>query len=208
MAVMSTRTVPGVVLAGGKSSRMGTDKSILVVDGMRLVDRALRALEQASITPLFVSGMTAASLASHITAVPDQTADQGPLAGIVATWAHVAADPALAPADLLVVLSCDLPQIGPSLVRELVEAATSGVDAAVAHDGHRRQPLVAAYTASALHTMTAAWADGERSVRRLFPSWTVAEVAAQHQATDADEPADLDRHEVVWPADHEIERRH
>ena len=77
----STRPhVAGLVLAGGQSRRMGTDKSALVVDGLSMLDRATRALRDAGITTLAVPGSAE---------LPDPTGSNdgsdplGPLAGIV-----------------------------------------------------------------------------------------------------------------------------
>lgn len=182
---------------------MGTDKALLVVDGSRLVDRALRALRDAQIAHLYISGHQTATFAQDVVVVPDAHDDQGPLGGIVSTWTHIVSSEATPSPAGLVVLSCDLPQVSASLVTRLLEAATGDHDGALAHDGHRAQPLVAFYRPSALAGMQVAWNDGERSVRRLFGQWSLVEVDSPQQSVDADSPDDLTRHSVEWPVGHE-----
>lgn len=182
---------------------MGTDKSLLVVDGARLADRALAALRGASVAPLFISGHGGTDFAPDVAVVPDLVGSAGPLEGIVSTWAHILAE-SVTSIDRLVVLSCDLPLIAPALVTDLLAASTAHTAGAVAHDGDRPQPLVAVYRRAALDEMAQAYAAGERSVRRLFPSWDLGQVHAPQQAIDADEPGDLAAYRVEWPVGHEV----
>lgn len=179
---------------------MGTDKSALVVDGATMLDRALDALRGAGANPLFVSGRPDVA-SPDVQAVPDHYEAGGPLAGIVSTWEQSLAANLMI--DGAVVLSCDLPRIGASLVAALMAEAANHAHGCLAHDGDAAQPLVAVYRRSALAEMAAAWHAGERSVRRLFPSWSMGIVEASNYAVDADVPDDLRGHAVVWPTGHE-----
>lgn len=197
----------GVVLAGGLSTRMGTDKSTLVVDGQRLIDRSLLALERAGVAPLFVAlnaqPGTDIEITSNAEVVHDMHGSMGPMSGIVSTWEHIT-ERLNSKVEALAVLSCDLPRIQSSLIDELIRAASQAPDGAVAHDGQSVQPLVAVYRRSALDDIVRSWHEGERSVRRLFARWSLAVVHADAQAIDADEPSDLKGHHVDWPAGHQV----
>src|SRR5699024_8749210 len=73
----------GLVLAGGKSSRMGRDKAGLIwADGQRFLDRAIDLLEQAGCARVIVSGER-----PGYDCVPDRWPDQGPLGGIASVLA-------------------------------------------------------------------------------------------------------------------------
>lgn len=102
--------------------------------------------------------------------------------------------------DPIVVVSCDLPQINAAILATLIRRSQQHSHGAVAHDGLRPQPLIAAYRVEALEVMAAAFRDGERSVRALFAGWDLAWVRFDPSAlADADTPDDLDAFVVVWP---------
>ncbi len=107
--------IHGYILAGGQSSRMGTDKAVLPFGSSTLLDRASAALQ------LFCSDVTVVGRAEHPStprAIPDHITSAGPVAGIVSaladlaerrgTWAFfVPVDVPLLPGDLLRALVTD-----------------------------------------------------------------------------------------------------
>lgn len=181
-----------IVLTGGQSSRMGTDKASLIVDGQAMADRVVAVLRSADIENVVIAG-------HH--GVPDPASESlGPMAGIVSGWRHLRDQARTDLPDPVIVLSCDLTAIVPEVVTSLVTASASTRSGAVAHDGERMQPLIAAYRPSALDEMTAAFDSGERSVRRCFGRWDLAVVHFDRsQLLDADTPADLADYQVEWP---------
>ena len=110
----------GFVLAGGLSSRMGQDKSMVLLDGQPMIAYPLAALRQAAL-PASISGGQS-SLASFAPLIEDTHRGLGPLAGICSSLASTAARRA-------VFLSVDAPLIPASLVSFLVRhaAITSAV---------------------------------------------------------------------------------
>jgi len=97
----------GFVLAGGRSSRMGADKSLVPFCGRPLLVRALETLRQAGL-PATIAGARSA-LSDFAPLVEDLEPHRGPLAGICAAlascterWAvFVPIDLPLLPASLL-----------------------------------------------------------------------------------------------------------
>jgi molybdopterin-guanine dinucleotide biosynthesis protein A len=69
----STRPIAGVILAGGQSRRMGTDKAELEFRGRRLLDLAGDLLSEAGCDSVYVSGRPGLD-----NAIPDTTSGQGP----------------------------------------------------------------------------------------------------------------------------------
>ncbi len=193
-----------IVLNGGRSRRMGTDKASLVVDGMSLLDRVLHAVEAAGIVNVVIAGRGHVSSDGH---VGDIEPDQGPLGGIAAAWTHLQASWGGAAesarrvgCDPVLVLACDLPLLNAGILTTLIEASGSHRFGAVAHDGVRPQPLIAAFHPRALDELTAAYHRGERSVRRCSRDWNLTEVHVDSQrVTDADTPDDLRGFVVEWP---------
>lgn len=132
------RTI-GVILAGGRSSRMGTDKAEVVLAGRTMLDHVYQALSQIT-EEVVVAGREEAR--DGITAIPDRgVAHQGPLAGLAsARAAH--------PKAVLVVVAVDQPWVRAETLRELVSLA-SGLPVLPVEDGIR-QTTCAVYPAAVL----------------------------------------------------------
>ena len=119
----ATRSLCGLVLAGGRSSRMGTDKAALVhPDGRTLARRCHDLLAEAGCGNVVLSlrrdqeippGLS--DLADlHIVRDPED-APGGPLAGIIAAMRlHPVAD--------WLVLACDLPRLDLATLRHLISS--------------------------------------------------------------------------------------
>lgn len=192
-----------LVLAGGASTRMGTDKATLVVEGQRLIDRAIDAMAPNADGPIVVAGPDPGALAANVEVVEDPDGPrQGPLAGLVSGWRRLndGRDTSGAAIDGVIVLSCDLPSVDRGVVQQLVEASIGGADV-MAHDGERPQPLLAVYSRSTIERLVAAFDDGERSIRRALDLNEVVIISIDKaRASDADSPSDLAGRAVDWPA--------
>ena len=100
---MNDRQWTGVVLAGGKSSRMGRDKALVQVEGITLLDRAIEQLRPHA-KEVLVIGDPARYTPIHAHVVPDDEPGNGPLGGLVTALAH-------ARYVRVLVLACDMPNI-------------------------------------------------------------------------------------------------
>ena len=187
---MSTR-LDGVVLAGGASRRMGTDKATIVLEGQRLVDRAADRLAVVVERVWVARGARPLGRADELADVPGFS---GPLAGVLAGLR--ASD-----ADLLAVVPVDAPFAVPHVVQRLASLVEAGDRAAavVSADGHL-QSLHAVIATSAAAAVEARVGAGERSVRRLLGWLDAVRVdvdgwgdldAAGASVDDWDRPEDL-----------------
>lgn len=162
-------TFSGVVLVGGRSTRLGVDKALLfAVD----VEAALRA---AGATEVLLVGRDA---------LADESPGAGPLGGI-ATALRVASN------DVVVVLACDLPAVHPDGIRMVVAALEARPDSEVAHPPG--EPLHAAWRRSALPAIRDAIEGRDRSVRSVLRRLTAVEVRGLDPAwlRNVNTPADL-----------------
>ncbi len=112
--------VTGYVLAGGRSSRMGRDKSLLTVEGMPLVQGAVTRLRMVCADVAILSGPANAErdavLGNYARTVPDtDPVHSGPLAGVCAALADCATKYAL-------VMAVDQPNMSADVLRLLVDA--------------------------------------------------------------------------------------
>ena len=132
----------GLVLAGGKSKRMGSDKALLVQDGETQLSRAVSLLG-AHVERVFVS--TRADHAddperSKFEQIIDRYDDMGPLAGILSAMDSK-------PDVSWLVLACDLPNIDDATIAYLLQQCSSDHPVTAyesVHDG-LPEPLCAIY---------------------------------------------------------------
>lgn len=150
--------VAGVVLAGGRSTRMGTSKAALEWHGSTLVRRVAGIVARSVDGPMFVvaaPGQCLPTLPPEIAVVADPREGRGPLQGLAVGLAAAAA----VPASVAFVCSTDMPLLHPAVVRRVVAGLHRSVDVALPVVHGRRQPLVAAYRTT-LAGPVADWVDG------------------------------------------------
>lgn len=100
----------GVILAGGKSTRMGQDKALLKIDGLCLLNRIENAFYDFGIKEVFVSGDYAGFMCIH-----DQYPNTGPVGGICS-----AVNALFGRYESLVFAPVDLPKFSPIILEKLV----------------------------------------------------------------------------------------
>jgi molybdopterin-guanine dinucleotide biosynthesis protein A len=144
--------VDAIVLAGGRSSRLGSvAKAELLVEGRSLLARTLDAAAVAR--RIVVVGPEKLRLPAGVLHAREEPAFAGPAAGIAAGLdALDSARATSAPSEAVLVLACDMPHLDqamPRLLRGLVDnPETDGVIAV--DEGQHLQPLAAGYRTSAL----------------------------------------------------------
>ncbi len=211
----STERASAVILAGGRSRRLGQPKPFVEIGGRTVLERLLEAT--AALDDVMVSvrdpapfaallertGWTA-DAAAHpcaegarsftsgsraVRLLPDPVPDQGPVAGLAGGLTAARETHAI-------VLSGDLPFVSPALVTKLLTLLreTPGVDAVVPHVEGRDQPLCAAYRrrvgAGAADYLAAPEAEsGGRSVTGLLERLLVRRA----EAAELGDPEDVRR---------------
>ncbi len=156
----------GVVLAGGRSSRMGRDKALIEVDGRTLLDRALDKLEP-HVQELLVIGDPGKYGHVGPFVFADDIPGVGPLGGILTAMRY-------ASNDRLLVLACDMPNVTPRLFEHLKEGLTREGTAFVPACDGQLEPLAAAYHRRCRSTFEARVAQG---------AWKVSDALEQVRAT-------------------------
>lgn len=164
----------GVVLAGGKSSRMGRDKATLALAGEPLLLRARNALLAAGCDRILLSGGPRPNWPDAT--VADLTPDAGPVGGIISAIQHVATDSAT-PATLLFI-PVDAPLLSPDLLRTMLDQTHANDGCTIAES-----PLpVALRTTDAVLNQCASTlpdlrAGASRSIRRFLQPLQLAHLA-------------------------------
>jgi molybdopterin-guanine dinucleotide biosynthesis protein A len=143
-----------IILAGGKSTRLGRDKASEVLAGKTLLQRAVDACDGLASRYVIVTarGQRLPRLTARVPIDPveDVYPETGPLGGIYTGLRAIAGGAlgASAPAPQIgacLVLACDLPLLQPDLLRELLRIAP-GQDAVVPVKDGLPEPLCAVYT--------------------------------------------------------------
>ena len=150
-----------IVLAGGKSRRMRTDKACLPLPGGTLVQRVLVQVENLFDEVLISVSRAQAEAFPDRRTVVDGIKGQGPMAGILAGLKA-------AKNDLCAVLACDIPDIDSGFLRDLVGKARGfDIVVPVSSEGHF-EPLFAVYRRSVIPEIEALVFAGEYSILALF----------------------------------------
>lgn len=130
------------ILAGGKSSRMGTDKGMLLLNGKRMVDHVAETLQLVGLEVTIVSDHADyQSLKYRV--IPDLLKGYGPAGGVYTAMKD-------AQADQLLFCTCDAPSINQDLVKGLLMNAGLA-DALLVKHQDRPEPFPLLIRRSCLH---------------------------------------------------------
>jgi molybdopterin-guanine dinucleotide biosynthesis protein A len=203
--MIEKKHITGLVLAGGRGSRMGgVDKGLQLHEGVPLALRALRRLAP-QVGPTMLNANRHLDAYAEIGAAggtpvwPDALPDYpGPLAGFLAGLAHCTT-------PWLVTVPCDSPHFPPDLVARLVaglEAESADVAlAATREDGAlRAQPVFCLMRATLRDSLAAFTGSGRRKIDAWTASLAMAlvpfdDVDAFANANTLDELSRLQRHD-------------
>ncbi|HWQ69524.1 MAG TPA: molybdenum cofactor guanylyltransferase [Patescibacteria group bacterium] len=151
----------GIVLAGGKSSRMGANKAFIEFGGKRLIEATVDCLKALFPEVLIIANDPPLYAYLGIEVIPDLIPDSGSLGGIY-TGLSAASHPAC------FFVACDMPFLNAELIKLLVREA-EGWDAVVPRVRGELQPLHAVYAKSCLPLMKESIDASVLKIARFFP---------------------------------------
>lgn len=184
-----------VVLAGGRSSRMGRDKSQLEIDGRSLLESVHNQLEPHFEQSILSVGRESELALHGAETVRDSEPGQGPLMGIISALRN-------SKWDRNFVIACDIPRVNLRLVKRLLRAAERHDVTLPVDKNGRIEPLFAVYRTSALPAFERAFAQGARRIRDAFGSLKVR----QYSIEEDDIPANLNTPEDYRAYMRELEK--
>jgi molybdopterin-guanine dinucleotide biosynthesis protein A len=159
--------VSAVILAGGKSRRFGQDKSLLVLAGQSLIERAVARLAPLSDEILVIANEPDRyeALDLPVRFVADQVRGLGSLMGIYSGLSAARHQHAL-------VVACDMPFLSESLLRYMIPLAADS-DVVIPRLGRMLEPLHAIYGRTCLPHMAKLLDRRESKITAFFESVTV-----------------------------------
>ena len=151
-----------ILLAGGKSRRMGTNKALLPLNGTSMIQHILTQLR-----PLCTEILISSAESGHYGDLPfrkvvDRYPDSGPFGGIVSGLEA-------ARNHICLVSACDIPHIGASFVIDMINEGRKSEVVVPKSDDGKLEPLFAVYTRSVIGRMRELLLRGEFRMRKLFP---------------------------------------
>ncbi len=129
--------ITGIILAGGKSSRMGTDKGFLELNGKLFIEYSISAL-QPLVSQIMIVSNNSDYDAFGLKRVKDIIKNSGPLAGIYSGLHQ-------SKTAYNLVLSCDIPLIKKEILEQLIKAQDGYSDVIQIVSNEKQMPLIALY---------------------------------------------------------------
>ena len=162
--------ITGVILAGGKSSRMGQNKALMALGGKRLVDRVIEVMRSVFDELLLVTNTPEVYAALGVPMVRDVWPEKGSLGGVYSAIYHVATPYCL-------VVACDMPFLRAAVLRYLI-TQTAGYDVVVPDVLGELQTLHAIYSKACLQPIERRLEANRLRIVGFFPDVRVRTVTA------------------------------
>lgn len=150
-----------IIMAGGKSSRMGADKSMLPIKARPMIETIYEQL-RGTFGQILISANNVEKYASlSLPVIKDKVTGQGPLMGIASALKA-------SNNELNFVVACDVPHIDLTYVRKML-AEAKGFDAVIPMSGDGKyEPLFAVYRKSILEAINKVLDAGKRKISDVF----------------------------------------
>lgn len=185
----------GIVLCGGRSSRMGTSKALLPFGGEVLLQCVVRVLlgEVRPVVVVAARGQDLPDLPDGVVVAWDEYEAMGPLAGLATGLAALreCREPAggSGPVDLAYATATDVPLLRPEFLRQIVRRLEEApeADLAIVRQGRFYHPLAAAYRCSLEPAIRNLLSDGQLRPVSLVASARAVEIDVEElTAVDPD----------------------
>jgi molybdenum cofactor guanylyltransferase len=155
------KSMKGLILAGGKSSRFGSDKSIVSIHGMPQREYLFYLLSQVC-SEVFLSCKTSSNIPAHLNPLPDRYNFESPLNGIITALEH---DPMTA----WITVPVDMPNVDKEVVNFLIKNRSTRKIATCFFDSEGKfpEPLLAIWEPAAL-PLIRSFVEGNQKSPRQF----------------------------------------
>lgn len=182
--------ITGIILSGGKSSRMGSDKALLKIDDNDLLSRAIEVC-QSVCTDIIISSNNPKHEKTGHRIVPDEVQNCGPMGGIYSCLKKSAT-------NWNFVLSVDAAFVEVEFI-EFLMTEIGNFDALVPVHSAGKEPLIALYHRNCLPEIEEMLEVSDFKMRKLFSKINVKYVDAQYWVekfprlfVNLNKPSDLD----------------
>ena len=165
---MKESKITGIILAGGKSSRMGRDKGWIEVNNKPLINYAIEALKPYC-DQILISSNSKKYKSLGYPVYEDKIKNCGPLGGIYSSLLHSSTHKNM-------VLSCDMPLISTELIKYVLDKCIEGKLSLPIHGANFMEPLCAVYPLEAIPHLEKFIKEGKLKLIDLVNSITTKQI--------------------------------
>jgi molybdopterin-guanine dinucleotide biosynthesis protein A len=148
------------ILCGGKSSRMQSEKGLVLYRNKPFIEHIIEAVLPISENIQLITNTNDYDYLAY-KKLKDIVADKGPLGGIYTALVH-------SETELNLILSCDIPLISTEILLQLIEKQDSNFDVSVFEDTDRIHPLIGIYSKRILPVLKKAIAVTDLKMMRFI----------------------------------------
>lgn len=197
--------ISSIILAGGRSSRLGRNKALLELNGQVLIERIINRLEQVSDELIIVTNEVDQYEEFEANIISDVYPGKGALGGIYSGVKRASNPHSL-------VVACDMPFLNVSLLRYMQGLATP-YDVVIPRVGQSTEALHAIYSKNCLPFIERQLLEGDLRIIHFFPNVRVGYVEQeeieifdpQHLSFfNINSEADLERARQMWSREEQI----
>ena len=171
-----TDKVTGVILSGGKNTRMGgRNKAFIEFEGERLIDRTARIFRALFKEVILVTNSPLDYLEQNVMMVTDMYKDKGALGGIHAGLFHATREKAFFAA-------CDMPFLNPEFIKAMIDLADR-YEIVVPSPLDGLQPLHAVYPRKCLPVIEKLFSQDKLKIIGFYPGYTIHKIPPDVLAT-------------------------
>ncbi len=194
-----TKPITSILLAGGRSARLGRDKAFLQVNGQFLIERILRRLGQISEETIIVANEVDRYEQFEGIVITDVSPGKGALGGIFSGLTRASNHHSL-------VVACDMPFLNVSLLRYM-QGLAADYDVVIPRVGGLTEALHAIYSKNCLPFIERQLQMGDLRIVHFFPQVRVRYVEQEEIETfdpehlsflNINSQEDLDRARAIW----------
>lgn len=189
----------GIILVGGKSSRMGKNKALLTIGGKKVIERIAEEMQTITDNVIIVTNTFHEYEFLNLPMVEDKYKGLGPLAGI-----HAGLEASQTNSNL--VTACDMPFISTEIGTYLLEQLTDQ-QVVVPEIFGQLHPLFAAYHKSAKDVFSKELEMGELRVRKAFKELYVKIVTEKDLRAEGFRIKDSDFFNMNYPEEYEMAKK-
>lgn len=131
-------TISAYILAGGKSSRMGSDKGMLLLNETVFIAHIVKALQEANIQNITIVSANTTYDFLNCNRIEDVFPDKGPVGGIYTALTHTKT-------EQNIILSVDVPLITAEIINWLIANVDEGKEITQVKVADKTSPLIAVY---------------------------------------------------------------